>query len=163
MNLEALGRTYHGGAPAPLQPGDLVTAADAPDGAPTWVGEVVATTAGAFGDVSIRMLGSSTDWARAPVTIRPLTDAEAVGLAEMLSGEAWKLCVRGRSLELDGGEVFAMVGPTGRWRLWVPRGSRRGVGGTAYSKRSEGNAGGIAHGKAAASRALILYTIRGQP
>lgn len=145
-----------------MQPGDLVTAADAPDGAPTWVGAVELATNHVPPLYRVNQMGNGSFFMN-PWEIRPLTDAEAVGLAEMLSGEAWKLCVRGRSLELDGGEVFAMVGPTGRWRLWVPRGSRRGVGGTAYSKRSEGNAGGIAHGKAAASRALILYTIRGQP
>lgn len=145
-----------------MQPGDLVTAADAPDGAPTWVGAVELATNHVPPLYRVNQMGNGSFFMN-PWEIRPLTDAEAVGLAEMLSGEAWKLCVRGHSLELDGGEVFAMVGPTGRWRLWVPRGSRRGVGGTAYSKRGEGNAGGIAHGKAAASRALIAYTIRGQP
>jgi len=152
-----------------MQPGDIVTSANAPDGAPTWVGEVCRVVTGDSHHpwVDTKEMGDAHEPGLFrydnPCDLRLLTDAEAVELAEMLSGEAWKLCVRGRSLELDGGEVFAMVGPTGRWRLWVPRGSRRGVGGTAYSKRGEGNAGGIAHGKAAASRALILYTIRGQP
>lgn len=153
MNLEALGRTYHGGAPVPLQLGDLVTAADAPDGAPTWVGAVELATNHVPPLYRVNQMGNGSFFMN-PWEIRPLTDAEAVGLAEMLSGGRWEP-LAGESWSLLGSgddDAVVMLAAPHQWRC-LPAGSVEFV----------GRCHNIDHGKALASRALILYTIRGQP
>ena len=136
-----------------MQQGDLVTSANAPEGCPPWVGEVVRQDGGWGNCWWVQKLGHPVDTARGS-DLRPLTDAEAVGLAEMLSGGRWEPFA-GESWSLLGSgddDAVVMLAAPHQWRC-LPAGSVEFV----------GRCHNIDHGKALASRALIAYTIRGQP
>jgi hypothetical protein len=137
-----------------IQPGDLVTAADAPEGCPSWVGEVVRQDGGWGNCWWVQKLGHPVDTARGS-DLRLLTDSEAVGLAEMLAGAAW--ATDGSDGAHIGGNAPCTDPSPYLWtggKVWLFSQDNQGTDGRCHN---------IDHGKAAASRALILYTIRGQP
>ncbi len=148
-----------------LQPGDLVTAAGAPEGAPSWVGEVVDECLECARDACVRVarLGGETpnrvfDGQHVGVAwLRPLTNAEAVGLAEALTWERWRPFGTSGCLALfpDGG-VIVLAALRGEWSVTAP------IGGGRLGRFAGGKAGTQDDGMAAASRALIAYTIRGK-
>ena len=140
-----------------MQQGDLVTSANAPEGCPPWVGEVVRQDGGWGNCWWVQKLGHPVDTARGS-DLRLLTDAEAVGLAEMLAGEKWRHFGTSGCLALfPSGGVIALVALRGEWSVTAP------VGLSCLGRIAGGKERMQPKGIVAASRALILYTIRGQP
>ncbi len=143
------------GDPVRLQPGDLVTGADAPEEAPTWLGEVTRQDGG-WGDCWwVRRLGERANTIRGAVC-RPITDSESVALAEALTWERWRPFGTSGVLAIfpDGG-VIALATPRGEWSVTAP------VGGGRVGRIAGGKETWQAEGVIAASRALLRWMCEG--
>lgn len=150
--------------------GDIVTSADATDGAPTWVGVVVGSSRpSAYCEcrVSIHCLPrvGPAHFSRCCHNVRPLSGSESAGLAEALTGQKWSRDGAWLSRGDDKQKqpwAYVCVGrpeshPDGRWewQIWTTDaiGTMATLGGRCATKEDA---------KAAASRAIITYTIRGR-
>ncbi len=128
--------------------GDLVTGADAPEGAPSWLGVVKSITTIHW----VKRLGREQPEPMAKWAFRPITDSEAVGLAEALTWERWRPFGTAGVLALfpDGG-VIALAALRGEWSFTAP------IGGGRIGSIAQGKAALQEDGKVAASRALLRW------
>jgi hypothetical protein len=143
------------GGPVRLQPGDPVTGADAPEGAPSWLG-VVTRQDGGWGNFWwIYRLGERANTINGAVC-RPITDGESVGLAEALTWEKWHPFGTSGVLALfaDGG-VIALVALRGEWSVTAP------IGGGRIGRIAGGKEATQFEGMVAASRALLRWMCEG--
>lgn len=138
-----------------LQPGDPVTGADAPEGAPSWLGAVTRQDGGWGNFWWIYRLGERANTINGAVC-RPITDGESVGLAEALTWEKWHPFGTSGVLALfaDGG-VIALVALRGEWSVTTP------IGGGRIGRIAGGKEASQTEGMIAASRALLRWMCEG--
>lgn len=139
------------------KPGDLVTFAYAPEGAPTWLGAVVDDT----GHLWCRKLGQPGAHPVAKASVRPLSDVEAAQLTAVLCVAEWKEGVgaykgQARLLSHDGVE-YARACPDGLIG-WVVQGGRFWQ---LVEEYGTGNVPGMPRLVALASRALLRWMCEG--